>query len=917
VEQWPETIAVELRSASPERFTYKQLRFMTESVGRWLSENGYAPGTACAIFAANSPQWVAVYLGTIAAGCIAVPLDTALHADELSRVLTASDASLVFVDSLHWPIVQRVLTNHPVRVVLLDLPDSTIDLTTLTSQPLCCFKSILDAGPGHFVPVCLPPEATAAILFTSGTTAEPMGVMLTHKNLTSQIEAVFGCLQAGPGDAILSVLPLFHALPQTANLLLPLTRGARIVYLPTLNISELFRTLQECDITVFCCVPRFFYLIHERIFKEVVHRGLVARLGFTFLLRLCRAARAVGLNPGKLFFPSIHQTLGRKMRYLITGSARFDPRIGKDFYALGFNILQGYGLTETSGTATCTSPDNNVIGSVGPPLPGVEIKLLDTAPVEDRPGQHAGEIAIRGAIVMEGYFKRPDATAAVLQNGWLRTGDLGYLDERGNLFITGRKKDVIVLSSGKNVYPEEIEQHYLKSPFIKEICVLGLETRTGEPYAERLHAVIVPNFELMRERKIVNARDVLRFDLEGLSAQIPASKRIISYEVWQLDLSRTATGKLKRFEIAKTARARHEGLASQISPPSDAEAPLSLEDHLWLRQPKVQRALNVICSVVRPPSTPIHPRDNLELDLGLDSMQRIELLVQMREELGINVSELAISEVYTVRELVDLVLDSALHNSDTMHCAPRRIAWESLLQLVTPEPELLAAIRRRPLLDSVGFLLACLVRLFARYFFDLRVSGLENLPASGPFIIAPNHQSILDPLGVGIVLPWRVFRDLFSLGSTDIFSARLMNRIAQLLKVIPVNPDAALVPAMRAGAYGLRCGKVLLLYPEGERSIDGSPKRFKKGAAILATHLSVPIVPVAVDGFFKMWPRGKPFQGFAPLRITFASSIYPPKYVSISETPYDSLTDELQSCIVETWTKLRADMPQSSIDTDS
>jgi long-chain acyl-CoA synthetase len=911
VEQWPDAIAVEIRSTPPEKFTYQRLRFMAESVGRWLSENGHPPATACAIFASNSPRWVAAYLGTIAVGCIVVPLDASLHADELSRLLTASDAKLLFSDSLHWATVQKVLTGHPLPVVLLDSSSATTDFAPTTSRPVY-LDSVLDAGAGNFTPVSATPGATAAILFTSGTTDFPMGVVLTHENLTAQIEAVFGRLQAGPGDAILSVLPLFHALPQTANLLLPLACGARIVYLETLNTSELLRALRECDITVFCCVPQFFYLIHERIFKEVTNRGGAVRLGFTFLLRLCRVARTLGLDPGKLFFRSIHQMLGSKMRYLISGGARFDPKIGKDFYALGFNILQGYGLTETAGSATCTSPGKNVIGSVGPPLPGVEIKILGTTTDENGSGQYVGEIAIRGTVVMAGYYNRPDATATVLQDGWLRTGDLGYFDDSGNLFIAGRKKDVIVLCSGKNIYPEDIEQHYLKSPFIKGICVLGLESQHGEPFAERLHAVIVPNFELMRERKIVNTKEVLRFDLEGLSAQIPASKRILSYEIWQCDLPRTTTGKLKRFEIAKAVRQRHEALSAQMPMRPTSETQLSPGDQLWLLQPEVQHALKVISSVRRSYSSPIHPRDNLELDLGLDSLQRVELLVELKEELGIRVPESAISEVYTVRELVDLVLEATLSGPTAPRSSARSIAWESVLHHVAPEPEVLAATRRRPVLDAVGFLLACLVRLFARHCFDLRVSGLGNLPANGPFIIAPNHQSFLDPLGVGIVLPWHVFRDIFFLGSTDIFNSKLMHRAAQLFKVIPVNPDASLVPAMRAGAYGLRCGKVLLLYPEGERSIDGTPKIFKKGAAILATHLAVPIVPAAVDGFFDVWPRGKSYQGFAPVRITFASPIYPPKGAPSSEAAYDCLTDELKRRVVEAWTKLHADMSQTS-----
>ena len=268
-----------------------------------------------------------------------------------------------------------------------------------------------------------------------------------------------------------------------------------------------------------------------------------------------------------------------------------------------------------------------------------------------------GEIAIRGPIVMKGYYNRPDATAAVLKDGWLRTGDLGYFDSRGNLFITGRQKEIIVLSSGKNIYPEEVEQHYLKSAYVKEICVLGLQSGPGEPAAERLHAVIVPNLEVARERKIVNIKEVLRFDVEGLSAQLPATKRILSYDIWQHDLPRTTTRKLKRFEIERMVRERHEkATRDEQAPP---QQPISEEDQRWLDQPQVARAVEVVREAARSDREEIRPGDNLELDLALDSMQRVELLMNLQEEFGADLPESVISEVYTVRELVDAVLARA------------------------------------------------------------------------------------------------------------------------------------------------------------------------------------------------------------------------------------------------------------------
>ena len=293
-------------------------------------------------------------------------------------------------------------------------------------------------------------------------------------------------------------------------------------------------------------------------------------------MSLNRGLRAIGFNAGRIFFGKLHSTFGDRMRYLITGGSRFDPQIGYDFYALGIDVLQAYGLTETTGAAFAALPHHNVIGSVGPPLPGVEGKIVDPKPGEDG-GPAVGEIAIKGAIVMKGYWNRPDATAAVLKDGWLHTGDLGYFDSGGNLFITGREKDVIVLSNGKNVYPEEIEAYYLKSPYIKEIGVMALESEPGNPASDRLYGVVVPDFDVLKERKIVNAKEVIRFDIESISAKIPSTKRIGSYEIWQDPLPRTTTRKLKRFELEKRVRANQK--KGQPDSEVSAAPALSAEDH--------------------------------------------------------------------------------------------------------------------------------------------------------------------------------------------------------------------------------------------------------------------------------------------------------------------------------------------------
>ncbi len=901
-ERWPNNVALELqRRDNLETCTYSELRRMAESVGRWITEEQFARGSRLALLADNHPRWVAAYLGTIASGCVIVPLDTALHADQVTKLLKDSGAVAVFCDAKHIPVAKPAATELNLGMILMD-PDRMTGHAT-SEKWLAKLPAIFEAGPASFKPVVANNDDLASLLYTSGTTADPKGVMLTHANFLGEVEAVFNWVDLGPNDALLGVLPLFHVLAQMANLLLPLVKGSRVVYLETLNTTELLRALTERNITAFAVVPQFFYLIHQRVTEEIGKRGKLTQRVFRGMLALNRILRKIGINAGPILFRKVHETLGPRMRYLVTGGSRFDPSIGHAFHDLGIDVLQAYGLTETTAAIFANAPHDNEVGSVGKALRGVEAKIVDPQPQETGPA--VGEVAVRGAVVMKGYWNRADATAAVMQDGWFLTGDLGYFDSKGHLFLTGRKKEVIVLSNGKNVYPEEIEAHYLKTPLIKEIAVMGIEGKPGES-EDRLHAVIVPNFDVLRQRKVVNAKEVLRYDVEGLSTQIPSTKRISSYEIWQEDLPRTTTRKIKRFEVEKRVKAN---LAKK--PENGGELPtqkaLTAEDNAWLTQPDVQRGLKIIREASRSAPETMHPTLNLELDLGLDSMQRVELLSRLEEELGGDLAESQLVEIYTVRDLIDAVLQSAASGAGGQAARPAFAGWKSILGEEIADPDVLALAHPSTLNDGFWFLASRVLQMISFDLFRLRVSGLEKLPKTGAFILSSNHQSYIDPLILASVTPWQLFRRLFAVGTSDVFGKPFMRGIARSLKTIVVDPDANLIPAMRAGAFGLRQGLILIIYPEGERSIDGTPKVFKKGAAILSIHMQAPIVPVAIEGFYDAWPRKKFFQRFAPLEIAIGDPIVPPPESEASEQAFEKLTAELKARVVSMWEKLPKD----------
>ena len=905
-------IAVEVqRRDSVESVSYAELARLAAQARARLAAKGLAPGDRCVLLAENDARWCSALLGILQTGAVAVPLDTNYAAKQIARLLEDSGARLLLASARTEAVARQAASLAATGCTVLPLGGGEQD----------------SAAPPAASPARR--QDPAVILYTSGTTSDPKGVVLTHGNLLAELEGIVRTVWLDERDVLLGVLPLYHALALVANLILPLSIGARVVYLETLNSSELLRALEERGITALCCVPQFFYLIHERVRQQVAAAGGAKRALFRLMLGMNAVLRRMGINLGPRLFARVHRVLGPQMRLLVTGGSRFDPAIGRELYSMGFNILQAYGLTECTGGATVTRPGDPAVDTVGQPIYGVEVKIGPRGDLARESGAGAasggetiaandGEVMIRGPVVMQGYFNRPDATSETLRDGWLMTGDLGVIDARGRVRITGRKKEIIVLSSGKNIYPEEIEAHYLHSPCIKELCVMGRE-RPGEPAAERLHAVVVPNQEVMRERKVVNMREVLRFAIESMGVALPSHKRVLSFEVWTEDLPRTTTRKLKRFEIAARARQR---AAAEVEAAAGAAAEggraLSESDAAWCALPEVARALEVIAQAGKE-KTPVHPDANIELQMGLDSMERVELLTHLEEMFGTVVSDQARQKIYTVRELIEAVLPK--DGAGAPAGARGGDAWGRLLAggaggVPEDDPLLQGLLEPHSLTQTALFTGARLLRALASVFLGLRIHGANNFPSQGAFLLSPNHQGFLDMFLLAGALPWHAFRRMFFVGASEYYKTPLRQKVARAVHVIPVDPDANLVRAMQAGAFGLRHGKMLVLFPEGERTVDGEIKTFKKGAAILSTHLRVPILPVAIRGSFEFWPRARGFQwrrclpGAGRIRISIGAPIPPPQLLPPgadrrdAEKLYAAATDALRSAVAAMWQKM-------------
>jgi long-chain acyl-CoA synthetase len=497
IERWPQNIAVEMqREDSLESHSYAELRQMAESVGRWLTEQGVERGSRCVVLASRAlgrpTQRGVRWHGRR-------PLRHRFQSRPDRTPTGRLRASVIFTDRKNpeTAVAPRGLS-HPHGA----------------ARRRGSGRHSLDAIPAAGARR-LPPGGTKPRTWPSSLHwdhGRAAGRHAHQDNLLGEID----WSSATSTSACRTSSWACCRFPRAGadGHLLPLSGGARVVYLETLNTAELLRALRERQVTIFVCVPQFFYLIHERVLKQVKEGGAATQAAFRFLMALSRLGRKLGWNLGKVFFRKAHEALGPSMRYLITGGSRFDSAIGHDLDALGFDILQAYGLTETSGGAFATPPLHNVIGSVClPPGRGTRSWMPSPRKTTTAKAPPVGEVAIRGRIVMQGYYNRPDLSALALRDGWLHTGDLGYFDSGGNLFITGRRKEVIVLSSGKNISPEDVEQHYLKCQWVKEMCVISLQSRPGEPVGCARRRVTRCSSE-----HIVNTREVIRWSSRTLPA---------------------------------------------------------------------------------------------------------------------------------------------------------------------------------------------------------------------------------------------------------------------------------------------------------------------------------------------------------------------------------------------------------------
>lgn len=842
-ESRPEKIAMRIVGSDDATYTFGELLAQMRAVAFRLAQLGIGKGDRVALIGENHPKWAISYLGTIYNSSVIVPLDPHGEIETLTNFLENSEAKLAFLSPdqvTRFDEMQERLGRKIPAVVWSLNGDSPIKRDHDAFEDWVASDVPADLA-------ATPPASgkdMALLMYTSGTTGTPKGVPLTHENILAELEGVNYVLKLTDKERILSLLPLFHAYLQIVNLWIATTYGCQVGYLKELTPAELSEAMKEFKPTILTTVPRLWYLFHKKIFDAVKAKSTVAQAAFKAMLSLNGTLRKIGVNLGHTFFRPVHDSFGGELKKAISAGSRFDEDVAVDFHQLGFTILQGYGLTETSGAATATYEDDNRVGSVGKAMHGAEIKIADP----DKDG--VGEVLIKGPMVFDGYYQNPTATAeAFTDDGWFRSGDLGKLDD-GHLYIVGRGKDVIVLPSGKNVHPEDLEVHYLKCPLVSELAIVGVadesESRAG---AEKLAAVVVPDFDYLKREKIANSKEAVRHALDNLGRSLPEYQRVRDYIIRIEPLPRTATRKIKRFQLKQELESgviAAEGREQKTWELNDADKAL-------LETPTGQTVLTAIKQNAKETDI-IHPEMNLEIDLGLDSLARAETFAALEQAYSTEFDGEEAATALTVANVIDLVNK---HGGASAENVAVELNWGKIVRDVDEDlPEIRGVLRDRPLFAALAWSVYKVFNLFCRGFMRLEVHGLENIRTlERPFIVCPNHQSFLDPFVLCSNYSYQLFKNIFHVGASEFFSNAFMRWLANLLNVVPVDPDTQLMRAMKAGAIGLKHGRVLNIYPEGERAFDGELHNFKKGAAILASELDLPIVPVALDGLYKVWPR--------------------------------------------------------------
>lgn len=782
-----------------KQYSYSELLIQT---GKLTNVSLDSSTDKIAIFSKNSAEWVFAFYSGWNAGKTVVPIDFLASTEDIVHILNDCEPGLIYVDNTtidKWNEAKSELKN-PVKAFNLSEKDSIEKYAPIDWTP-----DIND-------------EDTAVIIYTSGTTGSPKGVMLSFTNLKANINAVSIDVKIySQGQEVLMLLPLHHIFPLAGSMMIPLYVGGTIVESPSMQSADLLATFANNKIGLMIGVPKLYNILFQGI-NDKIQKSFIGRT-FYKIVKITHSKKLA-----KKIFKQVHDKFGGNLSFMITGGAAIEPKVAQLFHTLGFNILEGYGMTEAAPMITFTRPGKFKAGSPGQVLPKLELKLVDD------------EIIAKGPNVMKGYYNRPEETADVLKDGWLYTGDLGKLDKKGFLTITGRRKEIIILPSGKNINPTLLE---------RKLEELDLITESGIFFHKGfLHALIVPDMNIVSQKKISDLNIHFRKDiLPQFNQQVTSYKRIMKFSLIESELPRTRLGKLQRFKLP-------ELFANPAEPHITDKYNEEIEEYQVIKS-FIEQQVDMNVS----------PTHHIEFDIALDSLDKLSLLEFIDKTFGVKISEERLLKFPSVSKMADYVRDHKMFKKI------EKPDWSAIIKERT--------YFRLPKSWFSQILIIKSIKYMFFIMFRFKSSGRENIP-EGPAIIAPNHQSFIDALLITAFIKNKELRKTFFYAKKDHVKSKFMTFLADKHNVIVMDINHGVKESIQKLAEVLKQNKKVVIFPEGTRTKDGKLGDFKKTFAILSKELNVPIVPVAIDGAYKALPRGKHFPRlFAKVHVKYMPPVYP------------------------------------------
>jgi long-chain acyl-CoA synthetase len=739
-------------------WTYHDLKEYAYKIAAMLESHGVGYGDKVILISQNSPYWVGAFFGILHKGAVVVPLNPQSSEEFLNKIIKATGAKVVLKSFI-------LFSKNKIKIPV-------VDIETFTSKSKFFEK--------HNVK----PDDVAEIVYTSGTTGDPKGVVLTHRNIYSNLESISGMSKITTADRTVAVLPLFHMYEQTCEMFTSLKNGACILFSTSVSTRAIQRSLQDQKATKLLVVPELLETILRKIESKARENRQKRKLKklFAFSKHMPKFLQ-------RLLFRNVHKKFGGKLKIIACGGAALSEEVERKWDSMGFTILQGYGLTETSPVISSNTEKQKRVGSVGKVVPGVNVSIG-----EDK------EILVKGPNVFSSYYKNEEKTKEVFdEDGRFKTGDMGYFDDDKYLHISGRKKYVIVSSSGENIYPEDIEREFKNHSQIKDVAVVGYSLNGREI----VYAVFLSDSDDVGEIVAKVNRKLLQY------------QRIQDWAIWpDTDFPRSAIRKVKKNDVLEWLKKKEE------------------DEETTSKPAKVSKLVSLLSSVCGKKTDKIHYSSKLYSDLHLDSLMRIELVSRIEDVFDVCLDENVITHKTTVDELEDL-----LEGKRKERKAERKFNSWVLSK---------TACVFRWLLQRIIFF------PYIRIFLKIKVEGIKNLKKLElPAIFMCNHLSYIDAALVLKALPVKIRNKIAIAAAMDVLyqDYKYASKLAELIfntYVLPRRETDNIKPGLDRTGRILDKNYSVLIFPEGEVSLTNKLLPLKKGAGLLAVEMGVPVVPIII-----------------------------------------------------------------------